>query len=88
MICQGRDITRLVSQEPFAQQLARPDIVRFVSVLPRRPRSDPSMPVSYPPSGRWLLRILARQDRFVLGLYRRHMKAIGRRRRPPATCRS
>jgi hypothetical protein len=35
------------------------------------------MPVSYPPSGRWLLRILARQDRFVLGLYRRHMKAIG-----------
>ena len=30
-----------------------------------------------PPSGRWLLKILGRQNRFVFGLYRRHMKVIG-----------
>ena len=34
------------------------------------------MPLSFPSSGRWLLRILARDDRFVFGLYRRHMKVI------------
>lgn len=77
MICQGREITRLLSQDHFAGQPARPDIVRFVSVLSRRPRSAPPMPVSYPSSGRWLLRILARDNRFVVGMYRRHMKAIG-----------
>jgi uncharacterized protein (DUF1697 family) len=77
VICQGRDILRLLSQDPFAGQPAPPDVVRFVSVLAGRPKSEPSMPLSLPPSGRWLLRIVARRDRFVLGLYRRHMKAIG-----------
>jgi hypothetical protein len=33
--------------------------------------------MSFPPRGRWLLKILARDNRFVLGLYRRHMKVIG-----------
>ena len=77
MICQGREIIRLTSPDPFARQPRRPDIVRFVSILSRRPRLEPSMPLSVPSSGRWLLKILARQDRFVLGVYRRHMKVIG-----------
>jgi uncharacterized protein (DUF1697 family) len=76
MICQGREIVRLMLHDPFGHQPVRPDIVRFVSILSRRPRSEPSLPVRLPPSGTWLLRILARQDRFVFGVYRRHMKAI------------
>jgi len=77
MICQGREIVRLMSHNHFADQPIRPDVVRFVSVLSKRPRSTPSMPMSFPSSGRWLLKILARDDRFVLGLYRRHMNVIG-----------
>ncbi len=77
MICQGRDIVRLMSHNHFVDQPMRPDIVRFVSVLSRRSRSAPSMPMSFPSSGRWLLRILGKDNRFVFGLYRRHMKAIG-----------
>ena len=77
MICQGREIVRLMSQNPFADQPLRPDIVRFVSILSQRPRSAPPTPMSFPSSGQWLLRILARESRFVFGLYRRHMKAIG-----------
>lgn len=76
MICQGRDIVRLMSQNHFADQPVRPDIVRFVSVLSKRPRSTPSTPMSFPASGKWLLKILARDNRFVLGVYRRHMKVI------------
>ena len=34
------------------------------------------MPVCFPSSGKWLLQILARDNRFVFGLYRRHMKVI------------
>jgi uncharacterized protein (DUF1697 family) len=77
MICQGREIVRLMSQNPFAGQPVRPDIVRFVSVLSRRPRSAPSTPTILPSSGKWLLKILARDNRFVFGVYRRHMKVIG-----------
>ncbi|MEO8255728.1 MAG: DUF1697 domain-containing protein [Acidobacteriota bacterium] len=76
MICQGRDIVRLVARNPFAHQTAGPDIVHFVSVLARAPRFEPSMPMSFPPDGDWLLRMLAREDRFILGLFRRHIKAI------------
>jgi uncharacterized protein (DUF1697 family) len=77
MICQGREIVRLMSQDHFADQPVRPDIVRFVSVLSKRPRSAPSMPMSLPSSGKWLLKILATDSRFVFGVYRRHMKVIG-----------
>ena len=76
MICEGREIVRLMSQGHFANEPARPDIVRFVSVLSRSPRSKPSTPIELPPRGRWLLKILAREDRFVIGQYRREMRAI------------
>jgi uncharacterized protein (DUF1697 family) len=76
-VCEGREIVRLMSVNHFAGQPVRADVVRFVSILSRRPRSAPSMPMCLPASGRWLLKILARDNRFVFGLYRRHMKVIG-----------
>src|SRR5207237_5013496 len=54
----------------------RSDIVRFVSVCAERPRRLPSAPLSLPAHGKWVLRILAIEDRFLFGLYRRQMKAI------------
>ncbi len=77
MICHGREIVRLTSRDVFAGHPARPDVVRFVSVLSRLPRSGPQLPMRLPSGGRWLLKVLARDSRFVLGLYRRHMKVIG-----------
>jgi len=76
MICRGRDILGLVDQSRFAAQPIRPDVVRFVSVLARSPRSTQSTPVSFPASGKWVLKILGREHRFVFGVYRRQMKAI------------
>jgi hypothetical protein len=46
-------------------------------VLHQRPRALPSLPLSLPSDDEWLLKIIAIQGRFVLGLYRRQMKAIG-----------
>ena len=76
-ICRGTDIARLVSWNPCALEAARPNVVRFVSILSRRPRLEPAMPTTFPRSGKWLLKILERRDRFVVGVYRRHMKVIG-----------
>lgn len=77
VVCQGRDIANLISQNPFAGQSVRRDVVHFVSVLSRRPRLTPSTPMRFPSRGQWLMKILSRRKRFVLGMYRRHMKVIG-----------
>ena len=77
MICDGRDVLRVASGDPFAGQPAGPDVVRFVSVLAKRRRPVSPVPLDIPSGGAWCVRVLACQDRFVLGLYRREMKAIG-----------
>ena len=77
VICEGPEIVRLVSRDFFAARPARPDIVRFVSVLSRRPGLAPQLPMKFPSRGKWLLNVLARDGRFVVGEYRRHMKVIG-----------
>jgi uncharacterized protein (DUF1697 family) len=76
MICQGSAITALMSRDFFRDRVVRPDIVRFVSVLSRTPRAAPPLPMDLPLTRPWLVRILAREHRFVVGLYRRQMKAI------------
>lgn len=76
MICQDREIVRLLSRDFFAKHPVRPEMVRFVSVLSRLPRSAPRLPMTLPSRGRWLLKVLARDGRFVFGMYRRNMKVI------------
>lgn len=77
VLCEGREILRLLRRDPFAGQPAGREFVRFVSVLARRPRAAPPLPTDFPPSGRWLLKVLEREERFLLGIHRREMKAIG-----------
>jgi uncharacterized protein (DUF1697 family) len=77
MICPARDILKLAAKkDPFARQPSGPDITRFVNVLARRLRAPPSLPLSLPSDDDWLLKIIAIENRFVLGVYRRQMKAI------------
>ena len=77
VICDGRDVVRLVAQDHFAEHQKEADTVRFVSVLSRAPRLVPDLPIALPIRGRWLVKVLAREGRFVLGMYRRDMKVIG-----------
>ena len=77
MICPARDIIKLTAKDPYSGQPAGPDITRFVSVLHKRLRALPPLPLNLPSNDDWLLKVIATQDRFVLGVYRREMKAIG-----------
>lgn len=76
MICAARDIIELATKNPFADQPSGPNITRFVNVLTRRIPSPPPLPLCLPSDDDWLLKIIAIENRFVLGLYRRQMKAI------------
>ena len=76
MICPARDVIKLASRDPFEGQPSGPNITRFVSVLHKRPNKAPRLPLCLPSENEWLLKIIAIQNRFVVGLYRRQMKAI------------
>ena len=76
MICDGRDLIRLETENPFGAKRSRPDIVRFVTILSKAPRVRPSLPLRLPPDGEWFVRVIGSTGRFVFGEYRRHMKTI------------
>jgi uncharacterized protein (DUF1697 family) len=76
MICPAKAIVDLVKRNPFARQPSGPKITRFVNVLHKPLRKRPRLPLSLPSKDDWLLRVIAIRGRFVIGLYRREMKAI------------
>src|SRR5229473_4193280 len=82
MICPARDIIKLTSKDPFSHEPpvrlgpSDPDMTRFVNVLHKPLRAPPPLPISLPSDDDWLLKIITIQNRFVLGVYRRQMKAI------------
>lgn len=77
VLCDSRDLIRLETENPFGTEPVRSDVVRFVSILSKATRARPLIPITFPPDGEWLLRVIGARDRFVFGVYRRHMKTIG-----------
>jgi uncharacterized protein (DUF1697 family) len=77
VLCDGRDLMRLETENPFAAEPSSRDVVRFVSVLSKAGGVQASLPVTFPSDRAWLVRVIASQGQFVFGMYRRHMKTIG-----------
>ena len=77
VLCDSRDLIRLEMENPFGTEPSRPDIIRFVSILPKANRGLAPIPCTLPPCGEWFVRVIASKKRFVFGVYRRHMKTIG-----------
>src|SRR6266496_2512755 len=71
----GPDITRFVNvlAKPLSHVRSASD--QTSNFKPQTSRL-PALPLSFPSPDDWLLKIIAIQGRFVLGLYRRQMKAI------------
>ncbi|HSZ61666.1 MAG TPA: DUF1697 domain-containing protein [Terriglobales bacterium] len=77
VMCDGRDLLRLETENPFVNQPSSPDVVRFVSILSKAGGVRAPLPVAFPAAGEWLVRVIACDGQFVFGIYRRHMKTIG-----------
>jgi len=77
VLCDGRDLIRLETENPFAGEPSSTDVVRFVSILSKAGGVRASLPVTFPSDGEWLVRVMASEGQFVFGMYRRHMKTIG-----------
>jgi uncharacterized protein (DUF1697 family) len=77
MVCTGAELLRFVAREPFAGHSTKREVVPFVSVLAKSRVPASPLPRNFPPTGAWELTIQGRDGRFVFGMYRRTMKAIG-----------
>ncbi len=77
VLCHGRDFIRLETENPFGTEPSGPDVVRFVSILSKSGGPRATLPVTFPPDGDWLVRVIASKKQFVFGVYRRHMQTIG-----------
>ena len=74
IICDGRDLLELIAADPFRGEPSPPEATRFVTILAKRPRDLPPLPIQAPPGDRWEVRILEVRGRFVLSLWRRLSK--------------
>lgn len=77
VLCDGRDLLQIETENPFASESSGPDTVRFVSILSKAGGAQTSVPLSLPEGeADWLVRLIAAKERFVFGVYRRHMRTI------------
>jgi uncharacterized protein (DUF1697 family) len=77
MLCDGSDLLRLETENPFGDERSSAEIVRFVSILAKAGATRTPLPVSLPAEGGWFVRVIALRGQFAFGMYRRHMKTIG-----------
>jgi hypothetical protein len=89
VICDGRELLRFHTENPFGTEPSPAGTVRFVSVLSKSGRARLPLPTTFPSEGEWLVRVAGSTNQFAFGEYRRHMKTIGQaglvihlRRRP------
>ena len=76
MICRARDLMDLASGEPFRDAPSDKDARRFVSVMAKRPRTLPRLPISQPGGDKWQVRIIGVSGRFALSVWRRLGRTI------------
>lgn len=74
MICRGSEILRLMTR--YFMRRPTSGAVGFFTVLSKSPKPGASMSARLPPTGKWLVKVLAREGRYVIGEYRRDMKTI------------
>ena len=78
MICPAPELLKLAASDPFKGQPSGPMITHFVNVLHKPISSHVTrhMSLALPSEKDWLAKIIAIQGRFVLGVYKRDIKAI------------
>jgi uncharacterized protein (DUF1697 family) len=77
MIFDGREILKLIASDPFHGRPSDSTIIQFVNILAKRRAPLKPLPLTIPATGEWGLTVLEHRDRFVFGMFRRQMKAIG-----------
>ena len=71
MICRGRDVSDLRSGDPFPSSRSDKEVSWFVSILAKRPRTLPQLPICQPAGDNWQVKVVGVRGTFALSLHRR-----------------
>ena len=71
MICRGRDVSDLGSGDAFPGSRSDKEVSWFVSVLAKRPRTLPPLPIHQPAGDNWQVKVVGVRGMFALSLHRR-----------------
>ena len=79
MMCKAQELVDLVGDDPLRDQAHDKDITRFVSVLEKRPRAMPPLPIYAPESpgnNDWQVAVMAVRGCFAVSLRRPRGKTV------------
>jgi uncharacterized protein (DUF1697 family) len=76
MICRGRELLDLAAAEPFAKGQKNPEATRYVTVMAKRPKALPELPLLKPDGDDWQVRVIRVIGPFALSLHRRMGKRL------------
>jgi uncharacterized protein (DUF1697 family) len=71
MICRASELLELIDAEPFAAVKEDANTKRYVSVLAKKPRTPPKLPLRKPDGDEWQVRVIGLIGCFALSLHRR-----------------
>jgi uncharacterized protein (DUF1697 family) len=71
LICRAQELLDVAAEDPFAGQRLQDGVTKYVSILAKRPRKLPTLPIQKPAGEEWQVKAFAVQGRFVLSLHRR-----------------
>jgi uncharacterized protein (DUF1697 family) len=76
MICRGKELLELVEAEPFADVEEVGDAKRYVTILAKKPRTPPSLPLFKPEGDEWQVQVIGVIGSFAISLHRRVGKRL------------
>jgi uncharacterized protein (DUF1697 family) len=76
MICRGRELLDLAAEEPFAKAGKHPEAKRYVTVMAKRPKALPALPLLKPDGDDWQVQVIRVIGPFALSLHRRMGKRL------------
>ncbi|HLW68651.1 MAG TPA: DUF1697 domain-containing protein [Gemmataceae bacterium] len=76
IVCRERAVLGLAAAQPFGDGAKEEGITRYISILAKRPRALPELPLLKPEGNDWQVKVFAIQDCFALSLHRRQGKTL------------
>ena len=79
MMCTAQDLIDLVDADPLRDHAEARDVTRYVSVIEKRPRAMPSLPIYAPESpgnNDWQVAVMEIRGCFAVSLHRRKAKTL------------
>jgi uncharacterized protein (DUF1697 family) len=76
MICPARDLLDLAASDPFGDDTCPDGVTRYASILARRPKTLPDLPICQPDGDDWQVKVVAVSGPFALSLHRRQGRTL------------